>query len=106
MDAVVETLTDRLTALYDQCTEDERAVLDAFLEIVIHANLDESDVEGFILISGRSRLGSASKSLEAQDKLGNFEIQDLMSAYNQAEQLASSVQQKLNATNNGVIGKI
>ena len=32
------------------------------------------------------------KELEAQDKLGNFEIQDLMSRYNQAETLSSSVQ--------------
>jgi hypothetical protein len=37
---------------------------------------------------------SGGKGLEAQDRLGNFEIQNLMSRYNQAETLASSVQKK------------
>ena len=40
------------------------------------------------------------------DKLGNFEIQRLMSSYNQAETLASSVQKKANDTANAVVGKI
>jgi hypothetical protein len=38
--------------------------------------------------------------------LTNFEIQALMSQYNQAETLASSVQKKQDDANNGVIGKI
>ncbi|MEM8790265.1 MAG: hypothetical protein AAGE80_01510 [Pseudomonadota bacterium] len=42
----------------------------------------------------------------AEDKLGNFEIQDLMSRFNQAETLASSVQKKTDDTKNAVIGKI
>jgi hypothetical protein len=46
------------------------------------------------------------KDLQSQDKLGNFEIQDLMSTYNQAETLASSVAKKVNDTNAAVIGKI
>ena len=41
-----------------------------------------------------------------RDKLGNFEIQRLMSSYNQAETLASSVQKKANDTANAVVGKI
>jgi hypothetical protein len=45
-------------------------------------------------------------SLEATDKLGNFEIQDLMSQYNQAETLSSSVQKKMDDTSSGMIGKI
>jgi hypothetical protein len=49
---------------------------------------------------------SGGKGLENHDKLGNFEIQDLMSRYNQAETLASSVLKKLNDTNSAVIGKI
>lgn len=54
----------------------------------------------------RKSLEAAMKDLEAQDKLGNFEIQDLMSRYNQAETLASSVQKKLAETEKAVIGKI
>jgi hypothetical protein len=46
------------------------------------------------------------KLLEAQDKLDNFEIQDLMSEYNEAETLASSVRKKLDDTAAAIIGKI
>ena len=42
----------------------------------------------------------------SRNRMGNFEIQRLMSAYNQAETLASSVLKKLNETTTGVIGKI
>jgi len=49
---------------------------------------------------------SGGKGLEARDRLGNFEIQNLMSRYNQAETLASSVQKKADDTASGVIGKI
>jgi hypothetical protein len=45
-------------------------------------------------------------SLSSQDKLGNFEIQDLMSQYNQSQSLASSVLKKRDDTLNGIIGKI
>jgi hypothetical protein len=45
-------------------------------------------------------------ALEDTDKLGNFEIQDLMSRFNQAETLASSVQKKQDDTSNAVIGKV
>jgi hypothetical protein len=54
----------------------------------------------------RKSLDAAMKDLEAQDKLGNFEIQDLMSRYNQAERLASSTQKKLADTLNAIAGKI
>lgn len=53
-----------------------------------------------------SELKKGLKSLEGQDKLGNFEIQALMSAYNQAETLASSVRKKQDDTSSSVIGKI
>jgi hypothetical protein len=43
------------------------------------------------------------KDLEAQDKLGNFEIQRLMSQYNQAATLASHVQKKLDDTISGQV---
>ena len=48
----------------------------------------------------------AIKDLEAEDKLGNFEIQDLISTYNQAETLASSVLKKRDDTANAVVGKV
>lgn len=54
----------------------------------------------------KNRFQDAIKDLEAEDKLGNFEIQDLMSTYNQAETLASSVLKKRDDTSNAVIGKV
>ncbi len=46
------------------------------------------------------------KPLESADRLGNFEIQNLMSNYNQAETLASSVQKKKDDTASGILSKI
>jgi hypothetical protein len=54
----------------------------------------------------RKRLEDKGKDLEGADKLGNFEIQDLMSQYNQAEQLASNVLKKKDDTSNAIIGKV
>ena len=51
-------------------------------------------------------LESKGKDLENQDKLGNFEIQDLMSQYNQSETLSSSVQKKADDTAKAVIQKV
>lgn len=51
----------------------------------------------------KNQLAEANKS---EDKLGNFEIQDLMSQYNQAEALASNISKKRDDTSNSVIGKI
>lgn len=42
----------------------------------------------------RSRLESAIKDLESNDKVGDFEIQDLMSTYHRAETAASEVKKK------------
>ena len=44
------------------------------------------------------------KDLESQDKLGNFEIQDLMSNYNEAQTTMSSLLKKLHDTANSTIG--
>ena len=85
MDPIVEALTDRLNALYDASTPDEQAVLDAFFAIV--ANADGGDVEGFGF-----GLASKEKDHQNENKLGNFEIQDLMSSYNQAQLLGSQLQ--------------
>ncbi len=46
------------------------------------------------------------KDLDGEDQMGNFEIQDLMSRYNQAETLASSVQKKKDDTAGGIIQKV
>jgi hypothetical protein len=54
---------------------------------------------------GRGHFARA-KSLESQDKLGNFEIQTMMSSLNQAETLASSVLKKMSDTTSGIINKI
>lgn len=62
--------------------------------------------EGRELTADELNSVSGGKGLEAQDRMGNFEIQRLMSSYNQAETLASSVQKKLNDTDSAVIGKI
>jgi hypothetical protein len=49
---------------------------------------------------------AAAKSLEGADRMSNFEIQRLMSDFNQAETLSSSVQKKLDDTRNGAAQKI
>jgi predicted trehalose synthase len=54
----------------------------------------------------RKELEAKVKDLEAEDRMGNFEIQRLMSAYNQAETLRSSVQKKEADTSAAVLGKI
>lgn len=54
----------------------------------------------------RKKLEEAMKTLEAQDKMGNFEIQRLMSEFNQAEQLSSQVQKKREETKKSVISKL
>ena|SRR5687767_1845417 len=54
----------------------------------------------------KKQLESAMKDLESQDRMGNFEIQRLMSTYNQAETHSSDVRKKLEETKNGVISKL
>ena len=54
----------------------------------------------------KRKLEEAMKDLEANDKMGNFEIQDLMSRYSQAQALASQVLKKMEDTKNSVIGKL
>jgi hypothetical protein len=58
---------------------------------------NQATVEGI-----RSELDKAMKSLEAQDRMGNFEIQRLMSAFNQSETLSSNMQKKADDTQSGV----
>jgi hypothetical protein len=61
------------------------------------------------IVSGRELHRVAARFVaagESQDKLGNFEIQMLMSEYNEAEQLASNVQKKQDDTDKDLIHKI
>lgn len=52
------------------------------------------------------RFENTTKDLEAQDRLGNFEIQQLMSRMSSSETLASNVQKKINDSAEAIIGKI
>jgi hypothetical protein len=45
-------------------------------------------------------------ALDGEDKLGNFEINQLMSDYNQAETLASSIAKKRDCIASSIISKI
>jgi hypothetical protein len=58
------------------------------------------------LASLSDALAAAKNNAASGDELSNFEIQNLMSQYNQSEQLASSVQKKKNDTANAVIQNI
>ncbi len=46
------------------------------------------------------------KDFESQERLDNFGIQELMSRYNQAEQLASSIEKGDSTAQNAIISKI
>ncbi|MBC7772938.1 MAG: hypothetical protein H7210_10620 [Pyrinomonadaceae bacterium] len=73
---------------------------------VVAKNLAETRRAVQRLEAFAAKFGAKLKELEAQDKLGNFEIQDLMSDYNQTETLASSVLKKRDDTANAIIQKI
>jgi hypothetical protein len=77
-----------------------------------HATLDSTggdNTEGknYKLIQDiKDRFQKLDTDLSNQDKLGNFQVQSLMSDYNEAQTLASSVKKKSDDTDNAVIGKI
>jgi hypothetical protein len=54
----------------------------------------------------QSAFDNAGQDLQNQDKMGNFEIQTLMSDYNEASSMASSVLQHQQSTTNSIIGNI
>lgn len=54
----------------------------------------------------KEKLEQELKDLEAQERLANFEIQRLMSPYNQAQQTASRIHKKKQDTESSVIRKI
>jgi hypothetical protein len=57
------------------------------------------------LVKQQQQLRDHQKSLESQDRMGNFEIQRLMSQYNQSEQRRSNVQKKHDDTSNAAAKK-
>lgn len=63
------------------------------------------DAQGALLLPAVQQAREAARR-NTEPKLGNFEIQDLMSRFNQAQTMASSVQKKDSDTKNAVIGKI
>src|SRR5437867_3144038 len=76
------------------------------VDAALRQKLAEAGAALAALAKHAQETASQLKGLEAQDRMGNFEIQRLMSAYNQAETLASSVQKKMDDTVGAVIGKI
>ena len=74
--------------------------------IIIGGKTPPTGTSADAVASIRSHFDDRSKDLESQDKLGNFEIQDLMSQYNQSESLASATQKKRDDATRDVIGKI
>jgi len=54
----------------------------------------------------KKQLEAATKDLESQDRMGNFEIQRLMSEFNQAETQSSNVRKKLEDTKNVIVSKL
>lgn len=54
----------------------------------------------------KRKFEEANKDLENQDKLGNFEIQTLMSDFNQTQALANSTKKKMDDQSSSVLGKI
>ena len=54
----------------------------------------------------KNALDDKDKDLQSQDKLGNTQIQTLMSNYNEAQTLASSVMKKKDDTAKAVMNKI
>jgi len=53
-----------------------------------------------------SRLEARLGELESQDKLENFELQGLMSEYNEGKTLASTVEKQLDCLNSAILTKI
>lgn len=57
------------------------------------------------LVKQQQQLRDRQKSLESQDRMGNFEIQRLMSQHNQSEQRRGNVQKKRDDTSNATAKK-
>ena len=95
--AITNSQKAKLQNLHTQLTK----LLDAQLVQLKQAEANASKIEEL-----RRKLDQAQKEAQSEDKLGNFEIQRLMSSFNEAQTLASSILKKASDTNTGVIGKI
>jgi hypothetical protein len=93
--------------------EDDEAAAQRELASVLVGILDESRRMAAAHVAAAA--GELAKALverrrtledSSEDRMGNFEIQSLMSDYNQAETLSSNVQKKRACTLNQIIQKI
>ena len=85
--AVLSKHKTEITRLYNEYTKQVKKTEDAMARL-------------------KKQLQAATKELETQDRMGNFEIQRLMSTYNEAETLSSSARKKLEDSKNGIISKL
>jgi TolA-binding protein len=88
--AKIQALNTKLTQLLEEQTKQLK-----------QAQANASQIEEL-----RRQLDNAQKQAKPEDRMGNFEIQRLMSAFNQMETLSSNVLKKSSETASGVIGKI
>ena len=88
-------------------THDRFGVVLMALTLLVAAAATAAQSQAKSTIEGiRKDFDSVMKGLEGKDRMGNFEIQRLMSAFNQAETLSSNVQKKLDDTVAGQQQKI
>ena len=85
MSEVAQSLIAKLEAA--GLTDEERLVL----AVALGAPHEQGEVEGFV--ASEDELIAFNLGMPAGKKLGNFEIQDLYSRFNQAETLASGYKQ-------------
>jgi hypothetical protein len=90
----------------------ERELVSVFVAVLVESNrmaarhiVTAAGALAAALSSYRREL-EQSEGLRDEDRMGNFEIQRLMSAYNQADSLASSIQKKVDCVAAGVMQKI
>jgi len=74
--------------------------------VLYNKQIKEADKTADKIETLRKKLESAMKVLESNDKMGNFEIQNLMSEYNQAETLSNNVAKKLADSRKAIINKL
>jgi hypothetical protein len=70
------------------------------------AELGKTPVDGGFLAPFAADVDMAIGGVENEDRLGNHEIQRLMQIMNQNDTLEDNVREKMNDTENAIIGKI
>lgn len=109
---VRQTPSERLIEAQNRRENPERqALLDARAELDADYAARRIDAATYAEANMRNAIAlllleDSLRNIGADDKLGNFEIQNLMSTYNQSQQTASSVTKKIDDTSAAVIGKI